>query len=123
MKKRLWGTMVAAGFCAVLLPRTAAAMYVSSADLARECLGEKPEQISACLNYIAGVIDYHLVLQSLGTAPTTDFCLPENLRVEDAAFAVLSYMKGAPQNDAFIAAPTVVLALNSVYPCARPKGK
>lgn len=105
-------------------PVAAAAMYVGAADLARNCLGEKPQEASACLNYIAGVIDYHTVMQSLGTTPTVDFCLPADLKIEDAAYVVLSYMQSAPQNDDFIAPPTIILAMSSAYPCAAAaKGK
>lgn len=115
-------------FFAVLLCLAAASpamsLYVSTEELARRCLGNRSEDISACTSYIAGVIDYHLLLQSLGTAPTIDFCLPENLSLAQASVRVMGYLQDAPQHDAFIAASAVPLALNKAFPCApRKKGR
>lgn len=105
-------------------PRGAMAQYVSGAELERACLSEKREQTAACINYIAGVIDYHTLLQSFGTAPTIDFCLPASLPVQDAAVTVLKYLRTHRQHMAFIASTAVPLALNEAYPCKpRPQKK
>lgn len=102
-------------------------MYVSSAELASTCQSERSQDIYACMNYIAGVIDYHVLMQSLGTAPTIDFCLPESINMQKAAVIVMAYMRAAPQNDDFIAAAAVPMAMNKAFPCApdtpRKKGK
>ncbi|TAL30442.1 MAG: hypothetical protein EPN97_12510 [Alphaproteobacteria bacterium] len=112
------------GLLALLLPvRPAHAAYMTTADLQRDCLSGKKEQISGCLNYIAGIIDYHILMQSLGTNPTIDFCLPANLSLEDAGVAVMMYLRKYPQHDAFIASAAVPLALNKAYPCRPPPPK
>lgn len=98
----------------------AAAMYRTSADLARVCLSERSQDIYACTNYIAGVIDYHVLMQSLGTTPTIDFCLPDSVSMQQAAVIVMAYMQGAPQNDDFIAATVVPMALHKTFPCKAP---
>lgn len=94
------------------------AQYMTGADLSQSCAADSgANAINRCLGYIAGVIDYHVVMQSLGTNPSTDFCLPKGLLVEEAAITVLAYLKNRPDQQGFIAAPAVALALNAVYPC------
>jgi hypothetical protein len=107
----------------LLAPRLSHAAYMTTADLQRGCLSGKKEQISGCLNYIAGIIDYHILMQSLGTNPSIDFCLPPNLSLEDAGVAVMMYLRKHPQHDAFIASAAVPLALNQAYPCHPPPPK
>ena len=88
--------------------------------LAESCAaGSNPAAINRCVGYVAGVIDYHVVMQSLGTNPTTDFCLPKELQVEEAAVSVIAYIKAHPHQAGFIAAPAVALALNALYPCRK----
>lgn len=102
------------------MPRPAAALYMTGADLAKSCAPESPSgEIYRCLGYIAGVIDYHIVMQSLGTNPSTDFCLPEGMTIEQAAITVLAYIRTKPEHASFIAAPAVAMALNRLYPCAK----
>ena len=119
--------IMAFSLCVVLAlkPFPAQSMYVSASELARACLSEKKEEVYACVFYIAGVIDYHTVMQSFGTAPTIDFCLPESITKEKAAILVMAYLKNAPQHDAFIAAPSIPMALHHVFPCKKtaPKRK
>ena len=107
----------------MLAAKPAHAAYLTTADLQRDCLSGKKEKISGCLNYIAGIIDYHILMQSLGTNPTIDFCLPANLSLEDAGVAVMVYLRKYPQHDAFIASAAVPLALNKAYPCRAPPPK
>ena len=97
--------------------QAAQAAYLTGDDLLKACQGAKPQDISGCLNYIAGVIDYHVMMQSLGTTPTTDFCLPEDLPLDKAAVAVMIYLKKSRQHDSFIAAPAVTMALHETFPC------
>ena len=115
MKKFLF--LAAVCLCAGFHSRPAAAAYVTGDELAKTCQGGKPLEIFSCMNYIAGVIDYHVMMQSLGTAPTIDFCLPEGLPLEKAAVVVMLYLEKSPQHDAFIAAPAVAMALHEAYPC------
>lgn len=103
--------------CLWLYGRPAMAAYVTGGDLAEYCRGDKPQNTLKCMNYIAGVIDYHVMMQSLGTAPTTDFCLPEDLPLEEASVTVMRYLKKSPQHASFIAAPAVTMALHETYPC------
>lgn len=104
----------------ILAAPVARAQFMTHADLSQSCaVGSAPEQINRCLGYIAGVIDYHVVMQSLGTNPSTDFCLPKGLLLEQAAIEVLTYLSQKPEQGGFIAAPAVALALNRVYPCAK----
>jgi hypothetical protein len=110
-------------FIAIMRPDFAQAQYMMGADLTENCNSKAAGDVYRCLGYIEGVIDYHVVMQSLGTTPTTDFCLPEGLRIEEAAIAVLAYLQKSPQHSAFIAAPAITLALNQVYPCAKPRQK
>lgn len=94
------------------------AQYMTGADLSQSCAENSGTgAINRCLGYIAGVIDYHIVMQSLGTNPSTDFCLPKDLLIEEAAISVLAYLNRKPDQQGFIAAPAVALALNAVYPC------
>jgi len=118
MKSRLFTLMLM--LLLALAARPAFAMFVSSEDLARSCISNEKEDIYACTNYIAGVIDYHLLMQSLGTTPTMDFCLPEEVTMSQAAVIVMAYLRTEPQHDLFVAAATVPLALNKAFPCKKP---
>jgi hypothetical protein len=101
----------------------AQAMYLSSADLAAKCISDRSEDIHDCTSYVAGVIDYHMLLQSLGTNPTMPFCMPESVSMQQAAVIVMAFLKTAPQHDAFVAASAIPLAINKAFPCAAPKKK
>lgn len=122
---RLW--LALALFCAALLwtPSPAQAMYVSGNELVQKCMSQRKEDIYGCVHYVAGVIDYHVVMQSLGTAPTLPFCIPAGVSVTEAAFTVLTYLRAQPQHEGFIAAMAVPMALNKAFPCkkAAPKKK
>ena len=125
MKNALAALAVLLCFGACFAPKPAAAQYVMTKDLARDCLSDKRERMAGCIYYITGVIDYHFLMQSFGTAPTIDFCLPESISKEQAAVIVMAYLRTSPQNDDFIAAATIPLALNKAFPCkaAEPKKK
>ena len=114
-------------FCALLLAasRPAVAQYMTGEELVRNCISQNPQDRTACIYYITGVIDYHAVLQSLAIAPTINFCLPAEIGKEQAAVLVLAYMRQQPQHDPFAAATVVPMALNKVFPCpkAAPKKK
>lgn len=72
---------------------------------------------TACQAYIAGLVDYHNLLRSLGTAPSVDLCVPNTVRLGDLQDIVWRYLEVNAQHDAFIAAPAVSLALFEVFPC------
>ena len=71
----------------------------------------------ACQSYIAGLLDYHNLLRSLGTAPSVDLCVPNTVKLNDLQDIVWTYLDANSQHDAFIAAPAVSLALFEVFPC------
>lgn len=103
-------------FFLLAVARPAQAGFVATEDLQRSCMSGKNDQVMSCLSYIAGVIDYHILMQSFGTQPTIDFCLPDKLTLEDAGVAVMAYLKSHPQHDA-IASAIVPMALNDAFPC------
>ena len=74
---------------------------------------------TACQAYIAGIIDYHNLLRSLGTSPSVDLCLPNTVKLNDLQDIVWKYLDQNAQHDAFIAAPAVSLALFEVFPCTK----
>ncbi len=115
----LWLCIATIGVFLLVPSRPAAAMYVSGADLTRNCLSDKKHDIYACVHYVAGVIDYHTVMQSVGTAPTLSFCIPPTVSVTEAAFVVLTYLRTQPMHQGFVAAMAVPLALNKTYPCKK----
>ena len=106
-----------------LATRPAAAMYVSTGELSRMCMSDDKADIHGCVNYVAGVIDYHIVMQSLGTVPTIDFCLPNDITKPQAAVIVTAYLRQQPQHAGFVAAASVPLALNKAFPCRQPVPK
>lgn len=75
----------------------------------------------ACQSYIAGIIDYHNLLRSLGTAPNIDLCVPSSVTLSELQDIVGNYLETNAQHDAFIAAPAVSLALFENFPCKANK--
>lgn len=115
MKTALFAVCLLAGLCA--FPNGAKAQFLSTQELAHLCLSERKEQMAACINYVAGVIDYHTLMASFGTAPTIDFCLPDSITKEKAAILVMAYLRTETNNDAFTAASTIPMALHKAFPC------
>jgi hypothetical protein len=74
---------------------------------------------TACQAYIAGIIDYHKLMKTLGTAPTIDFCVPNTESMKKLQDIVWVYLAKNKQHSEFIAAPAVTLALYDYYPCKR----
>ena len=72
---------------------------------------------TACQSYISGVVDYHRILQSMKLAPKIDICVPTKTPISDVHRVVLAYLRKHKENDAFIAAPAVTMALFRTYPC------
>ena len=72
----------------------------------------------ACQAYIAGILDYHTLMKSLGTAPGIDFCVPESAGMAKIQNRVQSYVvRNRKQHSSFIAAPGVALSLYNAFPC------
>lgn len=115
---------------AVLVPaRTAHAARFSGAYLMKVCdVDAKGRELApgahaACQSYISGVIDYHNMLRIMKIAPAIDFCIPETVTLNEVHLTVLNYLKENAQNDGFVAAPAVLLALYAKYPCSIPRSK
>ena len=72
----------------------------------------------ACQAYIAGVMDYHAILRSMGVAPSIDFCVPAQVPMNLVQAQVTSHIfHNQKQHNGFIAAPAVALGLFENYPC------
>lgn len=76
---------------------------------------------TACQAYISGVIDYHKLMKTLGTAPTIDFCVPNTEPMLRLQLIVWKYLAENRQHSEFLAAPAVTLALYEYYPCVEKK--
>ncbi len=76
---------------------------------------------TACQAYIAGVIDYHKLMKSLGTAPTIDFCVPNTVPMKRLQAIVWVYLKKHGEHSEFVASPAVTLALYAYYPCKKKR--
>ena len=73
-----------------------------------------------CQAYIAGVLDYHTLIRSLGTSPSVEFCVPEDVDMNTLQRKVYNYLyKNRFEHSKFIAAPAIALALYSSYPCGK----
>lgn len=115
-------------FCVAPLPARAA--QFSGDYLLRLCLtGQDGKDIvpggsTACQSYIAGILDYHNLQKSLGTAPgTVNFCVPDNADLSTLQKMVTIYLIKNRQHADFTAAPAVALALYQYYPCTGKKKK
>jgi hypothetical protein len=109
------------------LPRPAHATRFSGAYLLHLCeMDKKGHELvkgghNACQSYIAGVMDYHNVLQVLKLAPKIDICVPEKVTMNQVHMIVLKYLRAHSEHDAYIAAPAVTMALYQAYPCRRSR--
>lgn len=91
-------------------------LYVCSSDGTGRELVEGGHGV--CQSYIAGIVDYHTLIKSLGTAPSVDFCLSKDVTMNELQRIVVNYLRlNRSQHEDFIAAPAIGLALHNVYPC------
>lgn len=96
---------------------TMAAKGLSGEKLIKLCKSKALADNKRCIGYIEGIIDYHILIRSLGTAPTVDFCIDPNLKLEAVVVRVVDYLDQYRMNGPFIAAPGVSLALFDAFPC------
>lgn len=72
----------------------------------------------ACQAYIAGILDYHNLIRSMGAAPGIDFCVPDRVTMNSLQDRVASYIfKNKKDHGAYIASPAVAMAMFYAYPC------
>lgn len=72
----------------------------------------------ACQSYISGVIDYHNMLRSMDLTSDMNFCIPENVSLNDLQIRVYAFLsKQEKLHRKFVASPAVAMALFSFYPC------
>lgn len=111
-------------FLLLILPLQARAAQFTGEYLLYVCASDKngKELVAGghatCQAYISGVLDYNTLIQSLGTAPSVDFCVPKDVKLNVLQKYVYAYIfKYRVQHSKFIAAPAVALALHNKYPC------
>ncbi len=72
----------------------------------------------ACQSYISGVIDYHNTLKAMGLTTDMNFCMSEEITLNEIHLRVLAYLyKREKLHRKFVAAPGVAMALFELYPC------
>ena len=97
--------------------------YMTGRALSLLCVSAKGEDQFSCQSYIAGVIDYHHLVRSMGAGPAVDFCIPEGVKMAQIKNIVTVYIRQHTEHQDFIAAPGVAMALFSAYPCQKPRIK
>jgi hypothetical protein len=119
------GVLVLAVMCLYTLQARAAegGAYMTGRALSLLCVSNKGEDQFSCQSYIAGVIDYHHLVRSMGAGPAVDFCVPDTLKMAQIKNIVTMYIRQHTEHQDFIAAPAVAMALFNAYPCNRPKAK
>ncbi|MFP4098355.1 MAG: Rap1a/Tai family immunity protein [Alphaproteobacteria bacterium] len=72
----------------------------------------------ACQAYISGIVDYHNMLRAMRVVSDMDFCVPNDVGLNELQIRVLAYIyKRVKLHRKFVAAPGVTMALMSLYPC------
>lgn len=108
-------TILTAGFALCAQPAQAA--FMTGKTLLDLCTSKEADNVFSCENYIAGVVDYHILVRSLGTAPSVDFCLPANIRMQQLRQLVINHLAQHPEQRGFVAAPAIALSIYGAYPC------
>lgn len=128
MRRSLVMLFLAVALFVSFIPRPAFAVRFTGGYLMQMCGVDKdgkevaPGAHSACQSYISGVVDYHVLIRSLGTAPSVDFCIPKNVTLNDLQLIVETYLfKHEQEHRDFVAAPAVALALYEAFPCSSSK--
>ena len=121
MKKRVtfFINIVTIVMTVAAFPLSAQATIMTGNALASLCASDKERDRFSCHSYIAGIIDYHKLMKSLGTAPSVDFCVPDGIKMKQVSTAVLEYLDNNAQHSSFLASPGVTLALFEAFPCKK----
>ncbi len=111
-------------FAVLITPIETQAAHFSGEYLHKICSVDRngKERITggkiACQSYIAGVIDYHNMLKSMNLTADMNFCVPQDVTLNELQLKVLLYLsKRNKLHRKFVAAPAVTMALYSFYPC------
>lgn len=111
---------------AALKPFQANSAVFSGEYLLKVCsIDQRGEEIVkggkiACQSYISGVIDYHNMLRSMDLTSNMNFCIPDEITLNEIHSVVLSYLvRNKKLHRNFVAAPAVAMALFSKYPCKK----
>ncbi|HYB11983.1 MAG TPA: Rap1a/Tai family immunity protein [Myxococcota bacterium] len=88
--------------------------YLTGQELLASC--EDPAHLPECSRYISGVLDAHKFDLSRFGSPR-DFCLPEDLAMEEIERVVLKWLKAHPDRLRVTAANLVLLALTDRFKC------
>lgn len=89
--------------------------------LALFCTSKEKIDQTSCQSYIAGIVDYHNLLRSLGTAPAVNYCLPKGITMDQIKQIVTRYIVTRTEHTDFIAAPAVAVSLYDIYPCDKTR--
>ena len=82
--------------------------------------GEKLSGGSAvCQSYIAGVLDYHRMMASMGYIGNLEICMPADVTPRRKQDQVYRYIKRHNFDDDTNAAPSVIMALHDRWGCAK----
>jgi hypothetical protein len=119
MRRIFIGAVLVAFVVACDNPRTAIAANMTAGALVNLCQSDDLADRRSCHGYIAGIIDYHRLIKSLGTAPGVDFCIPDGVKFSTITNLVVTYIQRQNQHKSFIASPAVTLALYDRYPCGK----
>jgi Rap1a immunity proteins len=109
------------GIASASTANAAVGALMTGKTLALLCTSTVDKDQAACQSYIAGVVDYHNLLRSLGTAPTVNYCLPDSLTMAQTKNIVTRYIMSRAEHQDFIAAPAVAMALYNAYPCPKQR--
>lgn len=114
-------------FCCFIAPPSQAARFTGDYLLNMCSSDDKGRELTkgghlACQAYIAGVMDYHRLMRSMGAAYSVDFCVPKDESMGVIQQKVARYLfKNKHQQGPFIATPAVALGLSLYYPCGKKK--
>lgn len=113
--------LILLAFLATANARAEPGAYMTGRNLSLLCVSETSEDRFSCQSYIAGVIDYHRLIKSLGTAPSVDFCIPDTVKMAQIKNIVTLYIRQHTEHQDFIAAPGVAMAMFNAFPCKKRK--
>jgi hypothetical protein len=92
-----------------ILSASAESLIVPGKVFAESCQRSEPDRLSACVGFIAGVLNSYL--------EAGQFCIPPGTDPNKVTDFVRSYVSSNPQLISYPASKLVLLALKARYPC------